>query len=295
MARLDQKRDSSGKTILLVDDHEEYRRSAESLLKREGHAVITAASGEEAIALLRQWEFDLLLMDYYMPGGISGEDTVREIRKFNPLVQVILQTGYAGDYPPREMLRRLDIQGYYDKTEGPEKLLLWVDVGLKSSSALNALFRDRQGLRFILDATEKLHEARAGEDPRRRILQCTSALLGVLNNSPALLPLRQDLIREPSDPEGFLATAGGDGLRIMATTERFLAREIADFPDAIACAEDGRIRAAGSSTAIPLRLGDRVLGVVYLERPVKNEGDLELVQVFANQAAVALRNAQILG
>jgi len=61
--------------------------------------------------------------------GMTGEQVVTALRQFNPHVQIILQTGYASECPPREMLHRLDIQGYFDKSEGPDKLLLWVDVG----------------------------------------------------------------------------------------------------------------------------------------------------------------------
>ena len=65
--------------------------------------------------------------------GITGDEVVAQLRQFNTHVQVILQTGYASEQLPREMLRRLDIQGYHDKSEGPEKLLLWADVGLKAA------------------------------------------------------------------------------------------------------------------------------------------------------------------
>src|SRR5262249_53495581 len=76
-----------------------------------------------------------VIVDYFMP-RMSGEGLIQEIRKLDEEVQILLQTGYAGEKPPREMLRVLDIQGYHDKAEGPEKLLLWVDVALKAASQL---------------------------------------------------------------------------------------------------------------------------------------------------------------
>ncbi len=123
---------SSGYTILLADDNIDYLQVTRRLLEREGHTLLTASGGEEALAILRQAKIDLLLLDYYMP-GMTGEEVVTELRKFNPHVQVILQTGYASEQPPRDLLRRLDIQGYYDKGEGPDKLLLWTEVGLKAA------------------------------------------------------------------------------------------------------------------------------------------------------------------
>jgi len=304
MARIEQK-ESSGKTILLVDDQEDYRSSTASLLKREGHAVLTAVSGEEALSLLRQRSFDLMLLDYYMPGGMTGEETVKEVRKFNTLIQVIIQTGYAGELPPRDMLRRLDIQGYYDKTEGPEKLLLWVDVGLKSASAVNMLYRGRQGLRFMLDTTPELHKVQPLDDLLQDILVKTSAMLGLLNAFPSILPDDRDLIREPCDPEGFLATIEeGSSLQIRATTDRFLSTsksielneaetEYSELKGIVDILQEQKVRVSNRASIIPLAVGDQTLGVVYLEQPVHNADDVEYLQIFANQAAVALQNARL--
>src|SRR5262249_8580445 len=117
--------------ILVVDDQEEASLSVRRLLEQEGHTVLSADSGEAALALLRQEAVQLVLLDYFMP-GMSGEQVVREIRRHWPFIQIILRTGRAGEKPSRAMLADLDIQGYHDKSEGPEKLLLWVDAGLKA-------------------------------------------------------------------------------------------------------------------------------------------------------------------
>ena len=122
------------------------------LLEREGHNVLTATNGPEALSILPQQPVDLLLLDYFMP-GMTGEQVVAELRKFNPFVQVILQTGYASEQPPRELLHRLNIQGYYDKTEGPEQLLLWTTVGLKAAYTIQLLFKSRHGIEFLLEST----------------------------------------------------------------------------------------------------------------------------------------------
>lgn len=140
---------SSGYTILLVDDDVNYLESARALLEREGHEMIVASTGAEALRLLSERTIDLVLLDYFMPGK-TGEQVVTELREFNKEVQVILQTGYSSETPAREMLRRLDIQGYYDKSEGPEKLLLWTDVGLK------AVYREGQLQKRVQEALARL-------------------------------------------------------------------------------------------------------------------------------------------
>src|SRR3954463_12109946 len=152
MTRLARVEQASGYTVLLVDDNADYLQATRLLLEREGHTVLTATNGPEALAILPQQKVDLLLLDYFMP-GMTGEQVVSEVRKFDPFVQVILQTGYASEQPPRELLRRLNIQGYYDKTEGPEQLLMWTSVGLKAAYTIKLLYKSRDGLRRVLAAT----------------------------------------------------------------------------------------------------------------------------------------------
>src|SRR3990170_4581650 len=129
---------NSGYTVLLVDDNPEYLAVTGRLLQEEGHQLLSAANGADALSVLRERPVDLLLLDYFMP-GMTGEEVVTQLRQFDPYVQVILQTGYASERPPRDMLRRLDIQGYHDKSEGPDKLLLWTEAGLKAARNIQQL------------------------------------------------------------------------------------------------------------------------------------------------------------
>jgi len=137
---------------MVVDDQEETLISTRMLLEREGHRVLTAASATEALAVLRTDAVDLLLADYFMP-GMDGEQMIEAIRRFNRDVQIVLQTGYSGEKPPREMMRLLDIQGYHDKTDGPDRLLLWVEAALKASRQLRQV-KDAQA--ELLESQEQL-------------------------------------------------------------------------------------------------------------------------------------------
>jgi putative nucleotidyltransferase with HDIG domain len=120
---------SSGHSILIVDDDPMLLTAASRLLEREGHKVFVAENGLKGIELCRQERVHLILLDYFMP-GLTGEEVVREVRTFDKDVRIILQTGQA-NRPARQLLRELEIQGYHDKSEGPEKLLIWVDTALK--------------------------------------------------------------------------------------------------------------------------------------------------------------------
>src|SRR5690606_16713260 len=123
----------------------------------------------------------------YMP-GMTGEELVQKIRDANRVVQIILQTGYADDQPPRELIKRLDIQGYFNKSEGPEKLLLWVDVGLKAAYNVQLLHRSTEGLKYILNVTPDLHRIQSLEDLLKGILLQISGLLGSANSFLAVIP-----------------------------------------------------------------------------------------------------------
>src|SRR2546430_10751861 len=142
MARLQQEATASGHTVLVVDDHSAILDTLARLLSQEGHQVLTAASGQEAIQCCGAHEVHLMLLDYFMP-DMTGEEVVRQVRRFDANLQIVLQTGYASEKPARQMLRELDIQGYHDKSEGPEKLLIWVDAALKTYRHVRALRASR--------------------------------------------------------------------------------------------------------------------------------------------------------
>jgi CheY-like chemotaxis protein len=284
MARLTQSKAASGKRILLVDDQDDYRLATHSLLTRQGHEVITAPGGHEALSVLRQQHFDLVLLDYFMPGGLTGEQVVEEIRKFNKHVQIILQTGYSGEFPPREMLRRLDIQGYHDKSDGPERLLLWVDAGLKAAHAVQMLYRSRQGLKYILNVTPELYKIQTLDHLLQSILLQITGLLGNENSfSDAFLALLEE----------------GTKLQIHVATGKFSNKcsmesclDNAKIALIYAILKKNEIKFANDYTVIPLVVGEAVLGVIFLEHGINNEQDAEIIQIFANQAAGAIQSNQ---
>ncbi len=290
----------SGSTVLLVDDSPEYLETACALLEREGHHVLRAASGPQALEILRNQKVDLLLLDYYMP-GMTGEEVVSELRRFNPFVQVILQTGYASEQPPRDLLHSLDIQGYFDKSEGPDRMLLWADVGLKAAYTVQLLHKSRQGLRYILDVTPELHRIQPLNDLLQGILLQIAGLLGAVHSFLAVVPESAGFQLTGNGAEGFVAMLNDDtDLVIRASTGRFATHaSVAECLDAEKqdlvrrALSEGRIQVGENLTVVPLRVGEAMIGVVYLDRPAQQERDVELLYVFANQAAVAIQNSQL--
>jgi two-component system nitrogen regulation response regulator NtrX len=81
-------------TVLIVDDEKSILKSLGGLLSDEGFEVLTAANGYEALKAVDREAPDLVLLDIWMP-GIDGLDTLQEIKKENPYVQVIMITGHG--------------------------------------------------------------------------------------------------------------------------------------------------------------------------------------------------------
>jgi diguanylate cyclase (GGDEF)-like protein len=297
MARRHKVVESSGYTIALVDDDPDYLEAARRLLETEGHVVLTATDGDEALKLLRSTTVDLLLLDYFMP-KMTGEQVVAELRTFDTSTQVILQTGYANERPPREMLRRLDIQGYYDKSEGPDRLLLWADAGLKAADAILRLGRSRKGLRQILEVTPTLHRIRPLADLYDDVLQHATKLIG---GQKAVLAIFRDLVapsRRDSTDDKSVSASGDDlffvvgpahpgaieGQNTQASLDDRVRHEITE------CLKAGQPIRRAEESIVPLRLGDVVLGGIWLTHGLLREEYYELLDLFLHQAAVAIQN-----
>ncbi|KKC27821.1 hybrid sensor histidine kinase/response regulator [Sphingomonas sp. SRS2] len=80
--------------VLLVEDNDNVRRFARSMLKELRAEVIEVASAEAALAILADRNFDLVFSDIVMP-GMSGLDLARRLRETSPGQRVLLATGYS--------------------------------------------------------------------------------------------------------------------------------------------------------------------------------------------------------
>jgi len=84
----------NGASILLVDDDSAFRHVMSGELRRLGHNVTTAGSGEEAMAHLERQEPEIVLLDLRLP-GMDGLATLKAIRARNASIEVIMLTGHG--------------------------------------------------------------------------------------------------------------------------------------------------------------------------------------------------------
>jgi CheY-like chemotaxis protein len=82
-----------GKRILLVEDDRGARESIRLLLTIDRHVVVEAPGGEEALELLESQPFDLVILDYFMP-GMRGSQLARHIWDIAPSLPIVMVTAY---------------------------------------------------------------------------------------------------------------------------------------------------------------------------------------------------------
>jgi len=80
--------------VLLVDDEKDFVESLAERLQIRDYKVTTVFSGDEAIKLVENNDFDVIVLDVQMPGK-SGIETLKEIKNIEQLSQVIMLTGHA--------------------------------------------------------------------------------------------------------------------------------------------------------------------------------------------------------
>lgn len=124
--------------IVIIDDDQQVLESVRDALEFEKMKVIIFANPIEGLEYLKNNEADVLLLDYYMP-EMNGSEVVSKLREYNNKTIVILQTGYADKVPPLDMIDSINIQGYVDKNEGIEKLILTTKSAIKTARLMEEI------------------------------------------------------------------------------------------------------------------------------------------------------------
>ena len=122
---------SSPYKILAVDDDPGILDSLTVVLKRNGYSLVTFTNPLDALNELKTNHYDLLLLDFIM-SPLHGDQVVAEIRKFDKDLYILLLTGHKDLAPPLDTIKQLDIQGYCEKSDNFDQLLLLIESGLKA-------------------------------------------------------------------------------------------------------------------------------------------------------------------
>ena len=142
--------------IIAVDDEEGILDSLSIFLKRSGYTFIGVTDPMEAIDKVKNEHFDLMILDFIMT-PIHGDKVVEEIRKFNKELYILLLTGHKDLAPPLETIKRLDIQGYCEKSDKFDQLLLLIESGIKSIVQMNEIKKINEELRNTNELLENAY------------------------------------------------------------------------------------------------------------------------------------------
>ena len=129
--------------VLIVDDEEKFVEMLSLSLKEKGKDVAGVYSGKECLEFLSENEIDVVILDIKM-AGMDGIDTLKEIKKQFPLVEVVMLTGHgtietavdgmklgAFDY----VLKPADVEELVDKVESASERKLEQEARIRSAEA----------------------------------------------------------------------------------------------------------------------------------------------------------------
>lgn len=142
--------------ILAVDDEVGILDSLNVFLSKAGYTFVGVTNPLEAIEKIRNEHFDLMLLDFLMT-PIHGDQVVEEIRKFNKDLYILLLTGHKDLAPPLDTIKRLDIQGYCEKSDKFDQLLLLIESGIKAVSQMQLIKKINDELKTTYDKLESAY------------------------------------------------------------------------------------------------------------------------------------------
>jgi DNA-binding NarL/FixJ family response regulator len=109
--------------VVIADDHPVLRLAIRHRLEAESdiEVLAEASSGEEAVAIVRAVQPDLVILDYQMP-NLDGLEAARAIRAALPHVDMVMLTGWE-DTDLANAAIKAGVSGFVSKTEPPERLV----------------------------------------------------------------------------------------------------------------------------------------------------------------------------
>jgi DNA-binding NtrC family response regulator len=175
-------------TVLIADDEKNIRAAVVRLFDLEGHKALAAADGEEALAILRRDEVDLVVLDLQMPRR-DGFAVLAEMKALGIDAPVIVLTGH-GSIEKAVLAVKRGAHDFLEKPPDPGRLMLCA----RNALALGSLRRENRELRGVLAARHRL-----------------------VGDSPAMAGLRREIGRAAAGGSAVLVTGeNGTGKELVA-------------------------------------------------------------------------------
>jgi diguanylate cyclase (GGDEF)-like protein len=282
--------------ILAVDDQRYFRELLAGMLADEGFEAQTASSGEEALHILENTDFDIVLTDLVMP-GMDGSELVHRIKERDPEQEIVVVTGVV-DVKTAVEAMKLGATDYLLKPFDRRTLSLSLE-GILQNRRLKA-----EHARLLAENIEYIGE--------RTLYERALGIFSTLSIEPLAVRIVEALCLETRAQGGVLWVAGeGDLEDLDLAAARGLVR-LADEPETIELSElPEELREGGARTTLEawgdgtsetralyavLRREGRILGLVRLTDKLEGEEfdavDRACVERFMHFADVAIANAK---
>lgn len=288
-------------TILVADDNDNVRYVCERTLESKGHQVITVTNGRDAIEEGRKRHIDLLVTDLVMP-GCSGTETFQTLRTTHPDLLGIIITG-RGTMNDAINAIRLGFSAFIAKPFSPSELVVAVEDAVEK----HRLEVENTRLRALLELYEIGKAATS-------TLDLPELLNRILEG--ALRETRADrgsiMLHDPETDELRVGAAVGLPPEVIASASRRLGEGVSGWiakhrqplildggSPKVPAEVAGLLQNANLNAALclPLVSKGNLVGVLNLSSTDASvrfrEGDLELLQILASQAATAIENSRL--
>jgi len=144
--------------LMMVDDEERFLSTTKKLLARKGYDALTATSGAEALEMLASHPVDVVILDVKMP-GMDGMETLKEMKRRFPLVEVIMLTGHATVESAVEGLKS-GATDYLVKPTDIDELLEKATEAFEKRRHIEEKIRVAQSRSFMKSPREIMEESR---------------------------------------------------------------------------------------------------------------------------------------
>jgi len=291
--------------ILVVDDEKVVTQLFKRALEEKNYEVLTAENGCEALQRIEKRSFNLLIIDLKMP-GMSGVDVLKEIKKINPYIEVIVITGY----PTVELAVEAIKIGAYDFICKPfemDKMRLTIE-GCLERQKLNISHIQISELMTLFEVGKTVTAA-----------SNLDSLLGrILDSALEITKAKKGLLLMLSEGNGELSIKAARGLHKDMEEESMIrfgevildrvAKEkrpvLVNHIDEIIPLRKRNVTQhrftqllEAPLLSIPLHSQGNILGVVGISSKITGETFTEreqtLLSVLASQAAAAIENAKL--
>jgi len=108
--------------VLVVDDSSLMRAVLKNFVSKEGHEVIEASEGNEAVRKYRDDKPAIVFLDIIMPNGLDGISALKEIKKIDPSAKIVMVTSVR-EQKEFEEAKKFGVKGYINKPFSREEIV----------------------------------------------------------------------------------------------------------------------------------------------------------------------------